>query len=194
MLDDNNPQKKVIIESIFELLLLTYNVKIPIHYLFLTHSLMQLSLSWQSAICAVTQEIPNILLNPKVRVHYRVHKSPPIVYILSQINPIHTIQSYLRSIWIISCSSLLKFQCDLINSTLRTDVEVVELLFIQNKQERHSRLTISVQILRQNSFCSNALRLPITLLTLRSLLQRPPQVKSQGACDLIKCCKHGSNL
>jgi hypothetical protein len=57
---------------------------------------MELSPSWEAANCATTQELPSILWNPKV--HYRVHKSPALVPVLSQINPIYTIPSYLSTI------------------------------------------------------------------------------------------------
>ena len=62
---------------------------------FLTYSIVQ-SPSWVANWFAASQEIPLISRNPKV--HYRTHKRPPSVSILSQPNPVHITTSHFLEI------------------------------------------------------------------------------------------------
>jgi hypothetical protein len=60
--------------------------KQPLPYQLLIYLLTELSPSREAANCKATHEIPSILRNPEV--YHRIHKSPPMVHILCQIDPI----------------------------------------------------------------------------------------------------------
>jgi hypothetical protein len=61
-----------------------------------TYSLHIKSPSLEANRFSTSQEIHRILWNPKF--HYRIHKCPPPVYILSQTNPIHASPSHVLKI------------------------------------------------------------------------------------------------
>jgi hypothetical protein len=59
---------------------------------------MDLSITGEATNCAAAQQLPSVLWNQKI--HYGTHKSPTLVAILSQINPIHNTPSYLSNIYL----------------------------------------------------------------------------------------------
>jgi hypothetical protein len=100
---------------------------------------MQLKISSEAASCAATHEFSNITCNPNV--HYRAHDSPPPVPILSQIDPVHTTPSYLRSSLILSTYIRLGLPSGLFPSGFPTK-PLYSLLFSPNRATRLENFSI----------------------------------------------------
>ena len=92
---------------------------------------VQLSHSWEANSSLASQEIPRISSNPQVR--YRIHKRPPTVRILSQLNPVHA-----------SLFNVLKIHLD---SWMKTDQLDVTCFIISLFNAKHVS-NVSTSILR----------------------------------------------
>jgi hypothetical protein len=92
-----------------------------------TVSMKQSVLGKQTLRCSARQETPSLLRNTKF--HYRIHKNPPSVPILSQNDPTHTPKPIsLRSIFILPSHLLLGLPSGLFPSGLPTKISYAFLL------------------------------------------------------------------
>jgi hypothetical protein len=90
------------------------------------YNLRSWALPQKLSIVQPLRKFPAILRNPKV--HHRVQKSPPLVPILSQFEPVNTIPSYLRSILILSTHLRLCLPSRLFSSGFPTNILVSPIL------------------------------------------------------------------
>jgi hypothetical protein len=90
---------------------------------------MDLSLSWEATSRSPAKGFLNILYNPKV--HYRVHKRPPLVPNPSQISPVQSIPPHRLSqiLYILFCDLRLGLSSGLFPSSLPTKI-VYAFLFV----------------------------------------------------------------
>jgi hypothetical protein len=101
---------------------------------------MELSPSCGAANCVATQE----LLTCDWKVHLRVHRSLPLVPILSQIHPVHTAPSYLHPCLLLpSCLFLSCLLFRLLGSATNPFVQITKFLPTETRESAHNKLKSS---------------------------------------------------
>jgi hypothetical protein len=102
---------------------------------------MEESPSWEADSYSAWQ-VYSVLWNPNV--HYRVHKSPPLVSILNQLNPAHVLLAYFFKTYFRNVIPSTARSCDIFLSCFHTRTECISRvpgIFLRVKGGRRLRLT-----------------------------------------------------